>query len=123
MGFAATHPGHFDVMFHPDLYDTANPELLAARDQAFAVLFQAVEQGLGPDQADKLVGVSLAAWSVVHGFASLWQTGNLDPDLTGDPGALAASVVQGVIAMGRITESQITSGLPPMDSFGIATNP
>lgn len=120
VGFAATHPGHFEVMFRPDLYDTENIDLVAARDQAFAVLFQAVEQGLGPDQTDKLIGTSLAAWSVVHGFASLWQTGNLDPELTANPDALAALMVEGMIAMGRITETQITSGLPAMEAFGIA---
>jgi hypothetical protein len=36
----------------------------------------------------------VAAWSLVHGFATLWLNGNLPPDLGPDARAAAADVAR-----------------------------
>lgn len=121
IGFAVTHPAHFEVMFRPDLYDMDDRELVAARTTAFDVLYRAVELALGKDQIDRLPGTSMAAWALVHGFAALWLSGNFPSDLTADPDDFATLVTSGIVDVGRITEVQSKSGLPPMQSFGITT--
>src|SRR5437899_12195140 len=37
---ALTYPGHFEVMFHPELHRTADPDLAAARHAACAVRYR-----------------------------------------------------------------------------------
>ena len=75
--FARDHPGHFAVMFAPDALDPADPVLAEARSRTFAVLLAGVdalsEQGATDDPRAAVV----AAWSLVHGFATLAATGNL----------------------------------------------
>ncbi|RZQ64935.1 TetR/AcrR family transcriptional regulator [Amycolatopsis suaedae] len=81
--FAVEHRAHFEVMFRPDLYHADDPELVAARDRAGQALARGVGsmgERAGPDA--RITGV--AAWSLVHGFATLWLTGALADDLTGD---------------------------------------
>jgi AcrR family transcriptional regulator len=63
--FAVHHPGHFAVMFDRSLLHGDDAELRAAERKAADAL--AV---LAPD-AD----AARAAWSVAHGFASLWLSG------------------------------------------------
>jgi AcrR family transcriptional regulator len=74
--FAAAHPAHFAVMFTPSLLDPEDPGLLAASEGAFAELRSGVDSmtGIADDPAAALI----AAWSLVHGLASLALTGNLD---------------------------------------------
>lgn len=122
IGFALSHRGHFEVMFRPDLHDTEDSELQAARIRAFDVLYRAVEQGLGREHADRVMGTAIAAWSVVHGFSALALGGNFPPELTQNADALASLVVEGLVGVGRITDAQATGGLPPMDAFGIDLN-
>ncbi|GGM31934.1 TetR/AcrR family transcriptional regulator [Promicromonospora citrea] len=77
--FAAAHPGHFAVMFDPGLVHGDDPVLAAARDRAGDAL-----AGLTSDAV-----AARAAWSVAHGFASLWLSGAL----TGTDAAAAAEPV------------------------------
>ncbi|SDF42050.1 transcriptional regulator, TetR family [Lentzea fradiae] len=90
--FAVEHKAHFEVMFRPDLHHPDDPDLTAARERAGAALAGGVAdvegERTGPDR--RVAGV--AAWSLVHGFATLWNTGNLDPGPDGDPLALARKV-------------------------------
>lgn len=73
VGFAADHPAHFRVMF--------GPHIARARgmpDQAGGVLLSAslaVAEALGDPAAARTIGV--AAWSLVHGLATLWLDGPL----------------------------------------------
>src|SRR3954465_963434 len=70
--FAVAHPGHFTVMFRSDLLDNADPELVAARAQAYALLPSGVPgEGLEDLEAGQVLG-----WAVVHGIATLALTGN-----------------------------------------------
>jgi AcrR family transcriptional regulator len=71
--FAVTHPGHFTVMFRPDLLDNHDPELAAARAEAFAPLSAGVSTFNPPDP----VAAQVAGWGLVHGIATLALTGNL----------------------------------------------
>ncbi len=94
--FAVENRAHFEVMFRPDLYRADEPDVLAARDRAGQALAQGIdslpESQAGPDA--RLAG--LAAWSLVHGFATLWLTGALPPELGGDP-ETAARAVAGIL--------------------------
>jgi AcrR family transcriptional regulator len=71
--FALTNPGHFTVMFRPDLLDNGDPELAAARSEAFAPLSVGVAALDVPDP----VAARVAGWGLVHGIATLALTGNL----------------------------------------------
>jgi AcrR family transcriptional regulator len=73
--FALAHPGHFSVMFRSDLLDNGDPELVAARAEAFAPLREGVEaKKLDDPEAAEVTG-----WGVVHGIATLVLSGNLLP--------------------------------------------
>ncbi|HZE38947.1 MAG TPA: TetR/AcrR family transcriptional regulator [Stackebrandtia sp.] len=72
--FAVSNPGHFKVMFRGDLLSADDARLAAARQGSAAKLRTGATAGRGPD-------TQLAAWSLVHGFASLW----LDGALKGSP--------------------------------------
>ncbi len=100
IGFARRHPGHFDVMFRHDLLRSDDPELIAARTTSGIELRSGVAQ-LGVVD-DARPATELAAWSLVHGFASLWREGALtDTDLGGaDPEQLARQMVATVDFIG-----------------------
>jgi hypothetical protein len=88
-----THRAHFEVMFRPDLYHADDAEVVAARNRAGAALYTGVEEL--PDAAADPGAVreaGLAAWSMAHGFATLWLSGAL-PDLGADPGDAARGVL------------------------------
>lgn len=71
--FAATHPGHFDVMFRSECLDLQDRDLRAAQQRTSQLL--AVGVDLIDD--DRLVidrpDARHAAWSLVHGLAALWR--------------------------------------------------
>jgi AcrR family transcriptional regulator len=77
--FAIEEPERFDAMFRIDALDENDPELRAAMDAAFSLLVETIErcrlEGFVGDRDPTLV--ALAAWSMVHGFASLWISGRL----------------------------------------------
>jgi AcrR family transcriptional regulator len=79
--FAVEERPYFEVMFRPDLYDPADPDLAAARS------------ALGT----ALSGAGIAAWSLVHGLATLGLAGNLPPEI-GDDLTAAAQRVTGYLA-------------------------
>lgn len=76
--FAATHPGHFDVMFRSECLDLQDRDLRAAQQRTSQLL--AVGVDLIDD--DRLVidrpDARHAAWSLVHGLAALWLNGVLE---------------------------------------------
>jgi AcrR family transcriptional regulator len=92
--FAVGHQGHFEVMFRPDLYHENDAELAAARERAA----EALSAGLGtlPEaptgEEARLAG--LAAWSIVHGFATLWLAGALPVEVGDDPEAAGRAVIR-----------------------------
>lgn len=89
--FAVAHRAHFEVMFRPDLYHADDPDLVAARERAGAALARGVGSIGGRAGADSRLS-GIAAWSLVHGFATLWVTGGLPPGFGHDPEAEARAV-------------------------------
>ena len=95
--FAVSEPAQFEVMFRLDVLDASSTELQEASDLAFSLLIATIEQcrreGSLADR-DEMV-VALAAWSMVHGLASLWISGQLEGRIAEtDIEALARSVSQ-----------------------------
>lgn len=77
--FALANPEHFSIMFRSDMLDVDEPSFQQAGDEAFNLLAGVVGEcaaaGLIPRSDVGTVGV--AAWSLVHGFATLWIGGRL----------------------------------------------
>src|SRR5215212_11353336 len=90
--FALAHRAHFEVMFRPELYRSDDPELVRARDAARALLDPpAAEANNRPDDGGDL-RAGVAAWSLVHGLATLWLNQNLPPQLGDDPEQITREV-------------------------------
>jgi AcrR family transcriptional regulator len=95
VGFAVTHRAYFEVMFRPELYRPDDPELVQARDAARALLYPpAAEANNSPDGRGDGVRAAVAAWSLVHGLATLWLNHNLPPQLGDDPEQIAREVAR-----------------------------
>ncbi|MEV0581734.1 TetR/AcrR family transcriptional regulator [Nonomuraea sp. NPDC050310] len=90
--FAVAHRAHFEVMFRPELYDRAAPEVAAARDRAGQILARGARTL--PTGGVQGRTTSLAAWSMAHGFAELWLSGALPAELGDDPAAAVRPVLQ-----------------------------
>jgi len=70
--FALSEPAKFDLMWRYTLIDRNDPELAEAGRRAFRVLDEVVRPGATrPAPGDPSVAPSIAAWSMVHGFARL----------------------------------------------------
>ncbi len=75
--FAVGHPGHFAVMFRPDLVDGDDPSLVAASARTSLQLRSGVSALTGLNPAAVAVAAT-AAWSLVHGLATLLLSGAVD---------------------------------------------
>jgi AcrR family transcriptional regulator len=88
--FAAENAACFEVMFHPKLLRNDDPVLATARDNASRVLQEAISavQGTGKkkgrNQTQAFDVLTLHAWSVAHGLASLWLAGNITRKMWAD---------------------------------------
>lgn len=90
--FAIAEPARFAVMFRPEQLRSDDPDYVAARDAAFAVLADTIRDlrtDLEPDSPEVLLAAS-GAWSIVHGFATLWLDGDLSEEITARPPGEAA---------------------------------
>ena len=95
--FAVRHPPHFRVMFGPHFTRPLKPD--PSEDEganAFALLVRCIEAGqaagvLRPGESRRL---TLAAWSMVHGLASLFVDRQLQEAVQGAEAAEALAVVQ-----------------------------
>lgn len=99
--FALTHPGHYEVMFRPDLYGDDDSDLVEARDAAFDILYGSARASVAPS-ADDVTGVVIAGWSMSHGLATLWRTGNLRGRIGDDPTMLARHMAEGIVQLGEL---------------------
>lgn len=91
--FAIAQRGHFAVMFRPELRDSDRPGFREVCDGAFEVLVGAVRalrRDLPPGDPG-IVLTATGAWSIVHGFATLWLEGNLPEPVTAQPPDEAAA--------------------------------
>jgi AcrR family transcriptional regulator len=101
--FAVTHPAHFEVMYRPELYHSDDPDLLAAKAVTRKLLYGSER----PDEQQLAAGV--AAWSIVHGLATLWLNGDLPDQLGNDIDA----VTRQVAAHLRLPRRRGSSGVTP----------
>lgn len=102
--FALEHRAHFEVMFRRELQHPDDPALRAAQQRAQQTLYGNV--GLVGDtrvDTEQLQITGIAAWSIVHGFATLWLDGAL-PDELGDDVDQVARSVAGRLFDGRLGE-------------------
>ena len=98
--FALAHPAHFSVMFRPEVYRPEDEAVSAARDKAGQVLFGVVGEALGPDASDEdLWSAVVAAWSMAHGFATLWLSGNFYPEVGADPEVALTAAARAFVLM------------------------
>jgi len=99
--FAIEQRAYFEVMYRPELYHRDDPALAAAREATGRSLYPlaARARGAPPDSAAAL-DAAIAAWSLVHGLATLWLAGNLPPALGDDAEAVARRVAAQLFAPG-----------------------
>ena len=79
--FAIAHPGHYEVMFSKSLLDVSDAELAAAEAAAGAELSRGVATLRDPNARADPGGAQLAAWSLVHGFSTLWLNGAVNDQI------------------------------------------
>ncbi|MDL2076367.1 TetR/AcrR family transcriptional regulator [Streptomyces sp. GXMU-J15] len=92
--FAVDHRAHFEVMFRPDLHHPDEPALAVARDRAGDLLTNAVVAATDTPPGQQTELASVAAWSLVHGFATLWLAGALPEQIGQDLQGSARSVAK-----------------------------
>jgi AcrR family transcriptional regulator len=93
--FSIDHPAYFEVMYQPGLYDALDADLVAAKSEAAALLYGSA------DASDDQVAAGVAAWSIVHGLATLWRNGNLPARLGDDPLEITRVVARHLRIPGR----------------------
>ena len=94
LAFALDRSALFRLMFGPEITDkAAHPELRAAANEAFAVLAGETAprtRKAGAGASDR----AIAAWSLVHGLATLLIDGQVRPDIVGPPPLDAARLIR-----------------------------
>lgn len=94
--FAIENRAHFEVMYRPDLYHPEDPAVRAARSRAGTALYAGADTVAHRPRDVDLRVAGVAAWSLVHGFASLWLHGSLPEEFRDDPGE-GARVIAGLL--------------------------
>ncbi|MET9260695.1 TetR/AcrR family transcriptional regulator [Amycolatopsis sp. NPDC004079] len=97
VSFAVEHRAHFEVMFRPELLRADDPDLRAAQERSNQALDWAIA-GFRDGSVDPVVA-GAAAWSLVHGFATLWLQRAL-PAAVGDDVEAAARAVAELLVRG-----------------------
>jgi AcrR family transcriptional regulator len=101
--FALDHRAHFEVMFRPELYHAHDPALQKAHHAAEAALYGPLGDVPNGELSSDVLAAGVAAWSLAHGLATLWLSGNLPRELGHDPEQVM-----------RIVASHLfQAGLPP----------
>lgn len=94
--FAVDHRAHFEVMFRPELYRADDEVVEAAQARAAEALYSGVASLPAGQAGTDMQLRGVAAWSIVHGFATLWLNKALPPALGQDP-EVAARVIAGYL--------------------------
>jgi AcrR family transcriptional regulator len=85
--FALNNRAHFEVMYRPEIYRSDDTDLQRAKASAALMLY-------GTERAEsKELAAGVAAWSIVHGFATLWLGGNIPPRLGDNPEEIARLIL------------------------------
>ena len=96
VSFAVEHAAHFTVMFSAVL-DDSDADLAAARDRAGAILDQGVLDLPHPPAESDRQDAAIGAWSLVHGFATLWLNGALSLASDADHTAAARRIITALL--------------------------
>lgn len=82
VSFALDRPARFDLMWRKSLLDNDDPRLSEAGREAWQVLDHATRGEAAPRSGpqDPALAPSIAAWSMVHGFARLAIDGAFGPE-------------------------------------------
>lgn len=91
--FAVANPSVFELMFRPDLLLVDDAALLTESARAYQFLLDRaadVAASMGVDAQE----IAVTAWSLVHGFATLWIHGNLGNQPTDDPAPMARAALR-----------------------------
>jgi AcrR family transcriptional regulator len=101
--FSDLYPGHFDIMFRPQLIKTDDPDYKVSSNKAFQLLSDLVAscQGQGWRSDADTAPLTVSAWALFHGLALLRRQGSLADHLP-DSGPEAA-----------IGATRSLTGLPP----------
>ncbi|WP_278263620.1 TetR/AcrR family transcriptional regulator [Nocardia sp. AG03] len=94
--FALAQPGRFDVMYRREVLRADDPDLAAARERSGAMLRTGIAELRAGQAPDRQRSTRLAAWSLVHGFATLWREGALEGSelaSSADPEQLARAML------------------------------
>ncbi|MEM7231450.1 MAG: TetR/AcrR family transcriptional regulator [Planctomycetota bacterium] len=109
--FAVGHPGHFQVMFRA--HERKPPDLIESSSASFGVLVEVIRRGQEAGQfaeGDPDI-LSLSAWSLVHGLASLLVS-RVPVDKEGPAGQSREIGVDEADTMARgVTETLLTGVL------------
>lgn len=108
--FALGHRGHFEVMYRPSLYRADDPDLVAARAAAFAMLDDSAAALAAEWGIEDVAGLTVTGWSLCHGLATLLLAGNLTDRVPPDPDALLALIGNGLIGLGEAAKAQRSRG-------------
>jgi AcrR family transcriptional regulator len=94
--FAIENPEHFAIMFRVELLDEDDVDLSRASDRAYEALIATTRAAASEGSLDTdPVVAAAAAWSLVHGLATLWLSGRLQARTgASDPNLLADAVTQ-----------------------------
>lgn len=88
--FALENPGFYEVLFRPSLCNQNDPDLKQARTEAFDILYGSARRSLtsvsdsGAITEDDVASLAIAGWSMSHGYATLFATGNFADRPAGD---------------------------------------
>ena len=102
--FTVLHRPYFEVMFRLDLHRMGDPELVKARNLAGERVLELAYGALAPTPpvaGDEILTVGTAAWSLVHGLATLSLNGSLPAALGNDREEIARSLLTRLVAPGR----------------------
>lgn len=75
--FALEHPAHFSVMFQAHLLHDDDVQLRSAQQRAKRALANGVDDAFDGGASEES---QIAAWSIVHGYATLVLSGAVDVD-------------------------------------------
>ncbi len=103
VSFATANPGRFRLMFGPQVPDKANyPDLLASGARSYEMIRAAVEARRNEmdTQSGTLDADTMAAWSIVHGLATLLIDSGFSRESMGAPTqkALVEHVTQALVS-------------------------
>ncbi len=87
LAFSAAHAGLYRVMFTTGVDLDGGGALDVASSAAYGVLADAVQKAYPSLGAQEVADLTLAAWAIVHGFASLLSEGRVTSNICRDPSA------------------------------------